>query len=69
MLRSISFKKRMSINDDVILQEGMSQKDQNKVQRDVSRTKSFNSLESQSESVADTSVPTEKTTPTTDTAM
>ena len=55
--------------DDVILHEDMSQKDQNKVQRDVSRTKSFNSLESQSESVADTSVPTEKTTPTTDTAM
>lgn len=69
MLRSISFKKRMSINDDVILQEGMSQKDQNKVQRDVQRTKPFNSLESQSESVEDTSVPTEETTPTTDTAI
>lgn len=69
MLRSISFKKRMSINDDIILQEDMSQKAQNKVQRDVQRTKSFNSLESQSESVADTSVPTEETTLTTDTAM
>ncbi len=45
MLRYISFKKRMSINDDVILQEGMSQKAQNKVQRDVQRTKSFNSME------------------------
>ncbi|MYF54574.1 hypothetical protein F4225_02120 [Candidatus Poribacteria bacterium] len=59
----------MSINDDIILQKGMSQKAQNKVQRDVSRTKSFNSLESQSESVADTLVPTEETTPTTDTAI
>ncbi len=59
----------MSINDDIILQEGMSQKAQNKVQRDVQRTKSFNSLESQSKSVEDTSVPTEGTTLTTDTAM
>ena len=33
----------------------------------MSRTKSFSSLKSQSESVEDTSVPTEETTPTTDT--
>ena len=64
-----SFNKRMSINDDVILQEDMSQKAQNKVQRDVQRTKSFNSMENQSESVEDTSVPTEETTPTTDTVV
>ncbi len=62
-----SFKERMSLNDDVILQEGMSQKAQNKVRRDVQRTKSFNFMENQSESVEDTSVPTEETTPTTDT--
>ena len=64
-----SFKKRMSINDDIILQEDMSQKAQNKVLRDVQRTKSFNSMENQSESVEDRSVPTEETTPTTDTAI
>ncbi len=64
-----SFKERMSIDDAVILQEGMSQKVQNKVRGDVQRTKSFNSMENQSESVEDTSVPTEETTPTTDTAM
>lgn len=63
-----SFKERMSIDDDVILQEGMSQKAQNNVRRDVQRTKSFNFMENQSESVEDTSVPTEETTPTTDTA-
>ncbi len=64
-----SFKERMSIDDDVILQEGMSQKAQNNVRGDVQRTKSFNLMESQSESVEDTSVPIEETTPTTDTAM
>ena len=62
-----SFKERMSINDDITLQEDMSQKAQNKVQRDVQQTKSFNLMENQSESVEDTSVPTEETTPTTDT--
>ena len=62
-----SFKERMSINDDITLQEDMSQKAHNKVQRDIQQTKSFNLMENQSESVEDTSVPTEETTPTTDT--
>lgn len=56
-----SFKKRMAIADYVILQEAMSQKTQNKVQRDVSETKSPDSKENQSESVEDTSVPAEET--------
>ncbi len=64
-----SFKERMSNNDDVILQEGMSQKAHNNVRGDVQRTKLNDSIENQSESVEDTSVPTEETTPTTDTAM
>lgn len=64
-----SFKERMSINDDIILQEGMSQKAQNSVRRDVQGAKLNDSMENQSESVEDMSVPTEETTPTTDTAM
>ncbi len=62
-----SFKKRLSITDDINLQDDMSQKAQNKVRGDVQQTKSFNLMENQSESVEDTSVPTEETTPTTDT--
>ncbi len=62
-----SFKERMPINDDVILQEGMSQKAQNNVRGDVQQKKLNDSMENQSESVEDTSVPTEETTPTTDT--
>ncbi len=62
-----AFKKRLSITDDIILQEDTSQKAQNKVQRDVPRTKSLDSVENQSESVEDMSVPTEETTTKTDT--
>ena len=41
MLRYISFKKRMSINDDVILQEGMSQKDHKTRFREMCREQSL----------------------------
>ena len=67
LLDLASFKKRFSITDDIILQENNSQETQNRVQRDVSRTKSLDSMKNQSKSVEDTSVPTEETTPTTDT--
>lgn len=67
LLDLASFKKRLSITDDIILQEDKSQEAQNKVQRDVSRTKSLDSMKNQSKSVEDMLVPTEETTPTTDT--
>lgn len=62
-----SFKKRMSITDDIILQEDKSQEAQNKVQGDGPRTIPLDSMKNQSKSVEDTSVPTEETTLTTDT--
>ncbi len=61
-----SFKKRLASTDYVILQETMSQKTQNKVQRDVLETKSPDTMENRPESVEDTSVPAEETTRTTD---
>lgn len=56
-----SFKKRLSINNHIITQEVMSQKAQNKVHRDVQRIRLIDSMENQSESLENTSVPTEDT--------
>ena len=62
-----SFKKQFSITDEKILQREKSNKSQKTGQRDGPLTEPFQSVRNKSESVRDTSVPTEKTTRQTDT--
>ena len=62
-----SFKKQLSITDEKILQREKSNKAQETGQRDGPLTEPFQSVRDKSESVRDTSVPTERTTEETDT--
>ena len=62
-----SFQQQLSATDDIILQADMPQKAQKPNQTDVPPTESLEFVESRSESVEDTSVPTEETTQKTDT--
>ncbi len=62
-----SFQQQLSATDDITLQADMPQKAQKIVQTDVPPTESLEFVESRSESVEDTSVPTEETTQKTDT--
>ena len=62
-----SFQQQLSATGDIVFQGDMSQKAQKTVQTDVPLIESLESVENRSESVRDTSVPTEKTTEKTDT--
>lgn len=62
-----SFQQQLSATGDIVLQGDISQKAQKTVQTDVPLIESLESVENRSESVRDTSVPTEETTEKTDT--
>lgn len=62
-----SFQQQLSATDDIVLQGDMSQKAQKPDQTDVPLAESLESIKNRSESVEDTSVPTEETTAKTDT--
>ena len=62
-----SFQQQLSATGDIVFQGDLSQKAQKTVQTDVPLIESLESVENRSESVRDTSVPTEKTTEKTDT--
>ena len=62
-----SFQQQLSATGDIVFQGDISQKAQKTFQTDVPLIESLESVENRSESVRDTSVPTEKTTEKTDT--